>query len=245
VNEQTTQATAGLTDAEENGGKRAAGRAAAALVEDGMRLGLGTGTTVAYFLEALAERELDVAGIPTSEDTAARCRSLGIPLIGPEDVGRLDVCIDGADELDRELMLTKGGGGALLREKVVATMADHFVVIATTDKLVERLADTFPLPIEVVPFAVAPVRRALEDLGFEVVERPSVNGPYRTDNGNAVLDIRYDGGLEDPAASDVVIELLPGVVSTGLFIDLADRALLGDPDGQVTELRPASRTEDA
>jgi ribose 5-phosphate isomerase A len=228
-------------DAEANGGKRAAGRAAAELVEDGMHLGLGTGTTVAYFLEALADRGLDVAGIPTSEDTADRCRSLGIRLIGPEDVGRLDLCIDGADELDPDLMLTKGGGGALLREKVVATMAERMVVIATTDKVVERLADTFPLPIEVVPFAVAPVRRALEAMGFEVAERPGADGPYRTDNGNAVLDIRRDGGLEDPAASDVVIELLPGVVSTGLFIDLADRALLGDPDGAVTELRSASR----
>lgn len=231
---------AGQTDGEPNGGKRAAGRAAAELVEDGMRLGLGTGTTVAYFLEALAERGLDVAGIPTSEDTARRCRGLGIRLIGPEDVARLDLCVDGADELDRELMLTKGGGGALLREKVVATMSEHFVVIATTDKLVERLADTFPLPIEVVPFAVAPVRRTLEELGFEVTERPSDDAPYRTDNGNAVLDIRCDGGLEDPAASDVVIELLPGVVSTGLFIDLADRALLGAADGAVTDLRPAS-----
>jgi ribose 5-phosphate isomerase A len=223
----------------EDQAKRAAGEAAVTFVEDGMRLGLGSGSTVAYFLTALADRHLDVAGIPTSQHTADRCRELGIALLGPDDVERVDLCVDGADELDRDLTLVKGGGGAHLREKVVATMAERFVVIATRDKLVERLADSFAVPIEVVPFALAPVRRELERRGFEVVRRPGHvgDGAYRTDNGNAILDARWPGGLEDPAATEVALGLVPGVVAVGLFVDLAETALLGDEQGEVTELR--------
>lgn len=216
--------------------KRAAGVAAADLVEDGMRLGLGTGSTVAYFLDAIAARGHDVAGVPTSEATAARCRELGISLLDPGEVDRLELCVDGADELDRELTLTKGGGGALLREKVVASLADRFVVIATVDKLVDHLADTFPLPLEVVPFALGPVTARLRALGYEPVPRTSGadGGVYRTDNGNAILDCRRPGGIEDPAVADVVLATIPGVVETGLFVDLADVALLGDVDGSIT-----------
>jgi ribose 5-phosphate isomerase A len=218
--------------------KRTAGEAAVALVEDGMRLGLGSGSTVAYFLTALADRHLDVAGIPTSQHTADRCRELGIALLEPSDVERVDLCVDGADELDRDLTLVKGGGGAHLREKVVASMAEHFVVVATGDKLVARLADQFALPIEVVPFALGPVRRELEHRGFEVVLRATASGePYWTDNGNVILDARRPGGLEDPAATEVALSLLPGVVAVGLFVELADLALLGDAQGEVTELR--------
>jgi ribose 5-phosphate isomerase A len=213
--------------------KRVAGEAAAALVTDGMRLGLGTGSTVAFFLSALAGRGLDVAGIPTSTATAARCEELGIELLTPDDVAVLDLCVDGADEFDHDLTLTKGGGGALLREKVVASMARRMVVVATRDKQVHRLADSFPLPIEVVPFAVAPVRRDLEARGFEVSRRVEQHGWYHTDNGNAVLDLRRAGGLDDPAGTDRAITMLPGVVTTGLFIGLADQALLGDGDGRV------------
>lgn len=217
-------------------GKRAAGEAAAELVADGMRLGLGTGSTVAYFLDALAARDLDVTGVPTSEATAARCRELGIGLLDTAEVARLDLCVDGADELDHALQLTKGGGGALLREKVVATLSDRFVVIATADKLVDRLCDTFALPIEVVPFAVGPVTRSLQRLGFEANVRMRGDAAYRTDNGNAIVDARCDGGVDDPAVIDVTIGLLPGVVETGLFIDLADLALLGDDTGEVTRV---------
>lgn len=218
--------------------KEAAGLAAAGLVEDGMRLGLGTGSTVAHFLDELAGRGLDVVGVPTSEQTAQQCRTLGIHLLDPAEAGRLDLAVDGADEIDAELTCTKGGGGALLREKVVAAMADRFVVIATADKVVERLADTFPLPVEVVPFAVGPVTRRLDELGFEVVERHSDSGAYRTDNGNVVLDCRWHGGLEDPAITDVAIGLLPGVCATGLFVDMAEQALLGYDDGRVDHVRP-------
>lgn len=216
-------------------GKAAAGRAAAELVEDGMRLGLGSGSTVAFFLDALADRRLDVVGVPTSEATATRCRDLGIALAGPGDVDRLDLAVDGADELDPALALTKGGGGAMLREKVVASMADRFVVIATPDKLVDRLGDTFAIPVEVVPFATPVAQRAIVALGYEVAERHTPDGSYRTDNGNAVLDCRRPGGIDDPAVADISLQLVPGVAETGLFVDMADLALLGRDDGGVDE----------
>lgn len=218
-------------------GKQAAAEAAAGRVEAGMRLGLGTGSTVDHFLVALAARGLDVAGVPTSEATATRCRELGIPLLDPGAVDRLDLAVDGADELTRELVLTKGGGGALLREKVVASMAERVLIIATPDKVVERLAATFPLPVEVVPFAVPFVtRRLTEDLGFEVELRHRNGNAARTDNGNALLDCRHPDGIEDPAAIDVAIAILPGVVDTGLFVDLADEAILGAVDGTTTSI---------
>ncbi len=217
--------------------KDAAGRAAAALVEDGMRLGLGTGSTVDRFLVALAERSLDIAGIPTSRATELRCNELGIPLLDPADVDRLDLVVDGADELTGDLVLTKGGGGALLREKVVATMGDRFVVIATVEKRVPRLGDTFAVPVEVVPFALHPVMRELVQEGLEVVQRTDTEGvPVRTDNGNVLVDVRVDGGLADPEQADVWLTMLPGVVTSGIFTDLATEALLGRPDGQVERL---------
>lgn len=218
--------------------KRAAALAAADLVEDGMRLGLGTGTTMGHLLEVLAERGLDIAGVPTSEATAAYCRQLGIALLDPTDTTGLDLALDGADELDEDLTATKGGGGALLREKVVASMAERFVLIATTDKLVAHLGEGFPLPIEVVPFAVGPVARSLTDRGYEVTLRHAGDGPVViTDNGNNLLDVRRDGGIEDPAVEDTWITLLPGVVTSGLFVDLAELALLADERGGITELR--------
>ncbi|TVP67717.1 MAG: ribose-5-phosphate isomerase RpiA [Nitriliruptor sp.] len=219
--------------------KQAAALAALELVEDGMQLGLGTGSTVEHLLGAIAALGLDVSGVPTSEATEAYCRELGIRLLHPSEVERLDLAIDGADELDRALTATKGGGGALLREKVVAAMAERFVAIATTDKLVDRLGDGFPLPIEVVPFAEAPVTRRLRDRGYEVRLRTAGEGPaVVTDNGNHLLDARMVGGIEDPAVEELWIGALPGVVECGLFVDLVDQALLADEQGRVLSLEP-------
>jgi ribose 5-phosphate isomerase len=148
-----------------------------------------------------------------------------------------DLVVDGADELTAALTLTKGGGGALLREKVVAAMGRRFVVIATEDKLVERLGDSFAVPVEVVPFAVGPVQRTLRSDGLDVGQRLGGDGsPYLTDNGNAILLVRIDGGLEDPEQFDVWVTMLPGVVTSGVFVDLATEALLGRPDGSVRHL---------
>jgi len=232
----------GGTDGTVDAAKDAAGRAAAELVRPGMRLGLGTGSTVDRFLLALAGRGLDVAGIPTSRATQLRCIELGIRLLDPAETDHLDLVVDGADELTGDLVLTKGGGGALLREKVVASMGERFAVIATVDKLVDRLGDTFAIPIEVVPFAVHPVRRELEIEGLAVAERMTVDGTaYRTDNGNAILDARLDGGLDDPEQFDVWITMIPGVVTSGVFVDLATEALLGAPDGTVRTLSRPDR----
>lgn len=216
--------------------KRAAGHAAAEHVTAGMRLGLGTGSTVTHFLDRLAERGLeDVAGVPTSSATAEHCRELGIALLDAADVEALDLCVDGADELTRDLVLTKGGGGALLREKVVATMSSRMVVIATPDKVVDRLGASFPLPVEVVPFAQGPVTRRLAALGFHVQPR----GDYRTDNGNLVLDCSIPGGIEDPEVMDATLAMVPGIAEHGLFVELASWAILGHEDGTTSELRPA------
>jgi ribose 5-phosphate isomerase A len=233
--------------------KDAAGRAAVRLVEPGMRLGLGTGSTVDRFLVALAAEGLDVAGVPTSRATEQRCQELGIRLLSPDEVDVLDLVVDGADELTRDLVLTKGGGGALLREKVVATMGERFAVIATSDKLVPRLGEVFAVPVEVVPFALGPVSRELVREGLEVTVRGrsgavgATAGPtdlrthYLTDNGNAILDVRAEGGMLDPEQVDVWLTMLPGVVTSGIFVDLATDALLGRPDGTVETLTRPDR----
>lgn len=216
-------------------GKKAAGEAAAELVEDGMRLGLGTGSTVAYFLDALAERDLDVAGVPTSVATATRCAELGIRVLDLAAVDRLDLVVDGADELTEDLTLTKGGGGALLREKVVAAMGDRFVVIATPDKVVERLGASFPLPVEVIDFAVPVVVRRLHELGATAVAARG-DGDYRTDNGNPILDATFADGIDDTDVLDAALALTAGVAEHGIFSGMAQLALLGSTDGAVTRM---------
>lgn len=213
--------------------KGAAARAALEQVREGMVLGLGTGSTVGYLLEGLAECTFDIVGVPTSEETARRSRELGIRLTTLDEVATLDIAIDGADELDPGLRLTKGGGGALLREKVVASVARRFVVVATVDKQVDRLGSNFPLPLEVVAFAASPVRRRLESWGLQVQRRERHGRPVMTDNGNVLLDVVVDGGIADPAELDSRLRSIPGLVETGLFIDLADEALLGASDGSV------------
>ena len=221
--------------------KRAAGRRAAELVESGTALGLGTGSTVRFFLERLAERiraeGLDVRGVPTSLDTEGRARELGIPLATLDEVWQLDLTVDGADEIDGRFDMIKGGGGALLREKVVASITQREVIVVGPDKVVQRLGTTFPLPVEVVPFAVPVVARRLEALGCEPRRRTdSAGGPYATDNGNAVLDCHWPDGIADAAALEQAVLAIPGAVEVGLFVGLAHTLVIGHPDGRA-ELR--------
>lgn len=215
--------------------KRAAGRAALGEIRDGMTIGLGTGSTVAPFLDALAESGRAIRGVATSEATAARARELGLDLVDPAEVTHLDLTVDGADELTPALVLTKGGGGALLREKVVAAMSDHLVVVATPDKVVDRLGRTFALPVEVVPFAAAPVTRALVARGYQVTTRDG-----RTDNGNVILDARHPDGIADPQAEATALSCIPGIAEHGLFVDLATVALLGLSSGDVQRRTPVA-----
>lgn len=218
--------------------KRVSGRHAADLVRSGMTIGLGTGSTVFFTLERLAERireeGLEVRGVPTSVDTETKARAMGIPLATLDEVERLDLTIDGADEIDGDFQMIKGGGGALLREKVVASITDREVVVVGRNKVVERLGLGFLLPIEFVPFAGSTVRRALAALGCEPVLRTRETGEaFVTDNGNHIHDCRFPDGIGDPRGLEAATLQIPGVVECGLFIDLAHVLVIGDDDGSV------------
>jgi ribose 5-phosphate isomerase A len=217
--------------------KRAAAEAAVDVeVRSGMRLGLGSGSTSLLMLEALAARLVDgrlgdVAGVPTSEATAARCRQLGIPLATLDELPRLDIAIDGADEVDPTLRLIKGLGGAHLREKVVAAAADRFVVIVDDSKLVSHLGERAPLPVEVVAFARPVCERLLSERGWEPELRRGVDGaPFLTDQGNPVLDCRR-GDWTDPEQLAAELSALPGVAAHGLFLGITARAYVAASAG--------------
>ncbi|MSR63898.1 MAG: ribose-5-phosphate isomerase RpiA [Planctomycetes bacterium] len=222
--------------------KEAAGRAAAEHIRDGMTVGLGTGSTVRFTLERLAERirveRLVVRGVPTSLDTEHKARALGIPLALLEEVETIDLTIDGADEIDARFDMIKGGGGALLREKVVAALTKRELIVVDRSKMVERLGVRFPLPVEVVPFARAAVARRIGALGAAwTVRMRDGNEVARTDNGNEILDCRFPGGIADAAALERALDEIPGVVESGLFIGLAHTLVVADDDGRV-EQRP-------
>ncbi len=216
--------------------KRAAAEAAVALVEDGMVVGLGTGSTAAFALEALAARVaqgLRVAGVPTSEATAALARRLGVPLTDFATHRRLDLAIDGADEVERgTLNLIKGLGGALLYEKIVAAASGRFVVIADETKLVDRLGERAPLPVEIVPFGLEPTLGRLADAGLApALRRADGSGePFRTDGGHAIADCHI-GHIADPAALDRQLRAMVGVIDSGLFIAMAAEAFIGTAQG--------------
>lgn len=215
--------------------KNMAGRAASELIEDGMVIGLGTGSTAAFLVRALAERlraGLRITGaVPTSQETAHLASSLNIPLVSLENYPVLDLAIDGADEIDPHLNLIKGAGGALLREKIVATAARRFVVIGDSSKLVPHLGTRFALPVEVVPFALSPVRRRLEALGASVKLRMREEQIFITDNQNYILDCRFPTGIADLAGLQTQIRAIVGVVEDGLFLGIAQQAIVAGPDG--------------
>lgn len=229
---------------DQNALKQEVGRAAAAQVKDGMVLGLGTGSTAEAFLHALADRVRDgltVRGVPTSQRTAELCGQLGIGLTDLEADPVLDLCIDGADEIDPDLNLIKGGGGALLREKIVAAAAPSMLVIADASKCVNTLG-AYPLPVEINPFGaaatVAAIERVSEALGLKANGRmrhiaatsQAESAPFVTDGGHWILDCSY-GSIPEPAALDQALRTIPGVVETGLFIGMAQQALIAGSTG--------------
>lgn len=215
--------------------KRNVGRAAAQRVEDGQRLGLGTGSTVAHLLEALAQRiddeGLDVAGVPTSDETAARCRQLGVPLTTLDQTPRLDLCIDGADEVAPGLDVIKGGGGALFREKVVASASTRYLIIVDATKEVSALGESFDLPVEVVEYARPIVEERLADLSPSL--RVEDGAPFVTDSGHRILDLAT-GPIEAPQPLAERLDATVGLLEHGLFLGMADACLVGT-EKEVTE----------
>ncbi|MGC2404732.1 MAG: ribose-5-phosphate isomerase RpiA [Acidobacteriaceae bacterium] len=218
-----------LTDSE----KAAAAHKSLEYVKDGMVVGLGTGSTATFAIQFLGEQVrqgLKIRGIPTSRASGELARSLNIPLTSFDEVDHTDVTIDGADEVAPGLALIKGGGGALLHEKIVASSSRKLVIVADEHKMVEHLG-RFPLPVEVIPFAAAPVKQQLEKMGAHPVLRAGHDGsPYITDEGNYIFDCHYEKIL-DPAAVAQSIKSLTGVVEHGLFIGLASVAVVAGPNG--------------
>ncbi len=211
-------------------------------VEDGMRVGLGTGSTAAWMVRCLGElvREdgLKIRGVPTSTRTAELARDVGIDVISLDEAKWLDLTIDGADEFDHDLNLIKGGGGALLQEKIVATASDQMIVITDASKEVEHLG-AFPLPIEVIPFGWQTTKALVEELlisldvmGRDATLRMNGDHPYVTDEGNYILDLHL-GRIGNARQLSLVINQVPGVVENGLFVDICDIVILGYSDGRV------------
>ena len=222
-------------ESEQDTWKRMAGEAAVDYIENGMVIGIGTGSTAAYMMTALARRLHEgltiIGAVPTSQATEQLASSLGIPLTNLDTYPELDLAIDGADEIDDQLRLIKGGGGALLREKIVAASSRRFIVIGDTTKLVPRLGQTAALPVETVSFGVTPVRRQLEAMGAIVQLRQREGCVFQTDNCNVILDCFFAQGIEDPERLDASIRGIVGAVETGLFLQMIERAIIGGERG--------------
>jgi ribose 5-phosphate isomerase A len=218
--------------------KEAAAQASLKFVKDGQVVGLGTGSTAAHFIKLLGnevQKWLRIRGIPTSDRSRELAQSLGIPLITLDDCQQIDVTVDGADEVDPELRLIKGGGGALLREKIVASATRQMIVVADASKQVQMLGK-FPLPVEVIKFAETLIAKRIAALGAEVQLRRNASGsPYLTDENNHILDCRF-GEIRDPDGVARELNGMPGVVEHGLFIGMASVVLFAR-GGEIIELR--------
>ena len=213
--------------------KQEVGRAAAARVKSDSVVGLGSGSTAAYAIEYIGDRlakgEIkNVVGVPTSFQSEVLAKEFNIPLVTLDAIDHIDVAIDGADEVDPDKNLIKGGGAAHTREKVVDALAKEFIVVVDEGKLVDKLGSTFLLPVEVIPMAVAPVMRSLEKLGGKPELRMGVKkaGPVVTDQGNLVIDVKFDH-IKNPAEMEKEINNLPGVLENGIFVGVADIIMVG------------------
>jgi len=215
--------------------KEQAGRKAAEYVKNGMVVGLGTGTTAEWAIRALADRVKrgdvkDIQCIPTSTSTRRLADELGLSIRGLEDVEWVDLTIDGADQVDTKLNLIKGRGGALLREKVVAFSSGEVIIVVDESKQAKQLGEGCPVPVEVIPFAEAVVRQALINLGAQVEPRMDGDDPFMTDNENLILDCLFTRPF-DPKHMEREIKRIPGVVESGLFVDMTDRIVVGRATG--------------
>lgn len=219
--------------------KKMVGEKAATLVESGMCVGLGTGSTALFFIQALAKRcqeGLQIKAVASSEHSFALAQKAGIPLIDISSLSTVDLTVDGADEIDTQKQMIKGGGGALLREKILASMSREMVVIVDETKVVPRLG-VHKIPVEIIPFGYLATFRQLQGIGFEgVLRRSPQNTPYVTDNGNYIYDIQCTPETLSPLSAHALMIEIPGVVETGLFFNLAGRVFVGHANGTISHL---------
>jgi ribose 5-phosphate isomerase A len=216
--------------------KRIAAEKAVELIEDGMIIGLGTGSTVKYALKKIGERVskgLDIKGIPTSNHTKKLATEYKIPLTKLNEYEEIDLTIDGADEIDSDLNLIKGGGGALTREKIIAYHSKKVLIIADDSKVVKSLGIDFPLPVEVVKYAWKATKKSLEKFECVCTLRKIFDDPFITDNGNYIIDCEFNR-ISEPDQLEQELNMIPGVVENGLFIGLADKAIVGSTQGIMT-----------
>ncbi len=216
--------------------KKAVAKEALSFVDDDMVIGLGTGSTTAYFIkllgELIREEELEIYGIPTSHQSRLLAIESGIPVISLDETDAIDIAVDGADEVDPHLNLIKGRGAALTMEKIIEYRAGTFIVLVDESKLVERLGEKMPVPIEVIPAAWRAIAEELEVFNAKAELRMGVkkDGPVITDNGNFILDAKFER-IEDPLDMEIELNTIPGVVENGIFADIADVVLVGTRDG--------------
>ncbi|ALP35111.1 ribose-5-phosphate isomerase [Paenibacillus sp. IHB B 3084] len=214
--------------------KQKAAEKAVEAIQDGMKVGLGTGSTAYWAIQKIGERVaqgLHIQAVATSQASEDQARELGIPIVPFDQIGRLDVTIDGADEVNEQLVLVKGGGGALLREKIVESNSNRLIIIVDESKDVKVLG-AFPLPVEVVPFASEWTLEALQQTGCRAEWRMKDGERFQTDNGNYIADCRY-GTIENPQELEIRLNQIPGVVDNGLFINMADQVIIARANGQI------------
>ncbi len=214
--------------------KKNAGYRAAEYVEDGMVVGLGTGSTARYAIEKIGQRikeeNLDIVGIPTSVKTEERAKKAGIDIVELDEADKIDLTIDGADEVDPEMNLIKGGGGALLREKIIAYNTNNYIVIVDPSKMVDILGESFDLPIEILSIWQKGISDSVEGLGCEAQLRKDDGSVYKTDNGNNILDCDF-GKIKDPEGLSQKLNSIPGVIENGLFLGVSDKIIIGNEKG--------------
>ncbi|ACS34283.1 ribose-5-phosphate isomerase RpiA [Thermococcus gammatolerans] len=216
--------------------KKAVAREALSFVDDDMVIGLGTGSTTAYFIkflgELIKEEELEVYGIPTSHQSRLLAIESGVPVVSLDEADAIDIAVDGADEVDPALNLIKGRGAALTMEKIIEYRAGTFIVLVDESKLVKRLGEKMPVPIEVIPAAWRAIAEELEVFNARAELRMAVkkDGPVITDNGNFILDARFER-IDDPLDMEIELNTIPGVVENGIFADIADVVLVGTREG--------------
>lgn len=216
--------------------KKNAGYRAAEYVQDGMVVGLGTGSTAKYAIERIGQRiekeNLNIVGIPTSVETRRRAEKSGIKLVELDEAGKIDLTIDGADEVDPNKDLIKGGGGALLREKIIAFNSKKYIVIVDPSKMIDKLGISFDLPVEILPHWHKGITECVKKVGCDPKLRKKAGNRdvYRTDNGNYILDCSF-GGIDDPEELSRRLTSIPGVIEDGLFLDIADQIIIGKENG--------------